>query len=126
MKIVITESQFDNLLIESITVSNTKISAVPINWDDPKYGKYSGQLKVEYKNMIYFYKLKVNTLIYDGYVLIKNIWKDEDGYGVKDSTGKTFHIDTDEMSDIISHIKKQLNTFTIKSYSADLTLTKTA
>jgi hypothetical protein len=125
MKIIITERQFTNLLMESIVVSNATVSAVPINWDDPKYGKYSGQLKVEYKDMVYYYKLKVNTLFYDGGVLIKNIWKTEDGYGVKDSTGKTFNITTDKMNSIVSHVKKQLNTFTIKSPSVDLTLTKT-
>lgn len=125
MRIRLTESQFNNLLIETIIVSNAKVSAVPINWDDPKYGKYSGQLKVIYKDMVYFYKLKVNTLFYDGGVLIKNIWETEDGYGVKDSTGKTFNIDTNQMNSIISFIKKQSNTFTIKSSSVDLTLTKT-
>ena len=125
MIIRLTESQFNNLLIETIIVSNAKVSAVPINWDDPKYGKYSGQLKVVYKDMVYFYKLKVDTLFYNGGVLIKNLWETEDGYGVKDSTGKTFNIDTNQMNDIISHVKKQLNTFTIKSSSVDLTLTKT-
>jgi hypothetical protein len=125
MKIVITESQFNNLLIETITVSSTKVSVVPINWGDPKYGKYSGQLKIVYNDMIYYYKLKVNTLFYDGGVLIKNIWKTDDGYGVKDSTGKTFTIKTNQMNNIISHVKKQLKTFTIKSPSVDLTLTKT-
>jgi len=125
MKIVITESQFNNLLIETINVSNTKVSAVPINWGDPKYGKYSGQLKVVYKDMVYYYKLKVNTLFYNGAVLIKNLWETEDGYGVKDSTGKTFNITTDKMNSIVSNVKNQLNTFTIKSPSVDLTLTKT-
>jgi hypothetical protein len=125
MRIRLTESQFNNLLMETIIVSNAKVSAVPINWGDPKYGKYSGQLKVVYKDMVYFYKLKVDTLFYDGGVLIKNLWETEDGYGVKDSTGKTFNIDTSQMNDIISFIKKQLNTFTIKSSSVDLTLTKT-
>ena len=125
MRIRLSESQFNNLLIETIIVSNAKVSAVPINWDDPKYGKYSGQLKVVYKDMVYFYKLKVDTLFYNGGVLIKNLWETEDGYGVKDSTGKTFNIDTNQMNDIISHVKKQLNTFTIKSSSVDLTLTKT-
>ena len=125
MRIRLSESQFNNLLIETIIVSNAKVSAVPINWDDPKYGKYSGQLKVVYKDMVYFYKLKVDTLFYNGGVLIKNLWETEDNYGVKDSTGKTFNIDKAQMNDIISQIKKQLNTFTIKSSSVDLTLTKT-
>ena len=66
MRIRLSESQFNNLLIETIIVSNAKVSAVPINWDDPKYGKYSGQLKVVYKDMVYFYKLKVDTLFYNG------------------------------------------------------------
>lgn len=115
-----------NLLTESLPILGTNVSVVPINWNDPKVGKYSGQIKVEYNGRVKYYKLKVDTALYDGPVLIKNLWKSGDDYGVKDSKGKTFPISANEMNQIIGKIKQDLSTFTIKGNVVDLTVTKTA
>ncbi len=131
-KIILTENEkleilglHRSLITESLDILGTKVSIVPINWKDPKIGKYSGQLKIEHGGSVTYYKLKVDTFAYDGPVLIKKFWKSGKGYTVIDSTGKDFPISEQQMNSIVTQAKKDLATFTIKSSLADLTLTKT-
>lgn len=130
-KLILTEDEktqilglYDKVINESINILGAKVSVVPINWNDPNFGKYSGQLKIDYNDNITYYKLKVDTLGYDGPVLIKKFWKTNKGYTVIDSTGKDFSISNQQMDSIITQTKQDLSRFTIKSSLVDLTLTK--
>ncbi len=128
VKRVISESSNKSVISESISVGGAQISVVPINWKDPKVGKYSGQLKVVYAGKTRYYKLTVDTAFYDGAVLIDKLWSNSNGkgYTVKDSTGKTFEVKTPQMNSIVKQIKEDIKNFTIQSSLADLTLDRSA
>lgn len=118
--------QLKQLITESIPVNGVEISTVKIDWNDPKEGKYSGRLRAKYKGITIYYKMSVNPLIGKTFnVLLKAIWKNKDGsYGIKTSKDQLYPLTSEEMTEIINNIKKQVNTFTLTSAAADLTLTK--
>jgi hypothetical protein len=128
VKRVISETTKKTVITESINVGGAEISVVPINWKDPKVGKYSGQIKVVYAGKVRYYKLTVDTAFYDGAVLIQKLWTNSggDGYTVKDSTGKTFNIKDEQMNSIVKKVKEDNQNFTVQSSLVDLTLNRTA
>ena len=114
------------LITESIPINGVEISTVPINWSDPKEGKYSGRLRAKYNGSTVYYKMSVNPLLLKPFnVLLKAFWKNTDGsYGIKTSKDQLYPITKEDMEEIINNIKKQVRTFTLSSIEADLTLTK--
>ena len=113
-------------LLEAVNVDGVKLSVVPINWKNPTEGKYSGQLKMQTGNQISYYKMTVDTILYDGNVLLSKLWKNADGsYGIATTKkGQVFEIDSDTMGDIVNKAKNQQKTFTVSQSGVDLRLDK--
>lgn len=115
-----------NIINESLSINGVVISAVKIDWSDPKEGKYSGRLRAKYKGITIYYKMSVKPPFFKPFnVLLKSIWKKKDGtYAIVTSENQDYTLTLEEMTEIINNIKQQVRTFTLASAAADLTLTK--
>ena len=113
-------------LLETVNINGVKLSVVPINWNNPTEGKYSGQLKIQTGNQVSYYKMTVDTILYDGNVLLSKLWKKDDGsFGIATTKkGQVFEVDADTMNNIVKKSREQQKTFTVSQSGVDLRLDK--
>jgi hypothetical protein len=84
-----------------------------------------GHLVFKSKDKQETYKIMVDTMLYDGPISVKSIWKDKNGdIKVLDNTGKKFPIDKTNIIDLIKQFNDNKSELTVSSSGVDLSLVR--
>jgi len=114
-------------LLKESTEETEDVSGVDqFTFDSVLFSAKNFKLTAEYKSVILYYKLEVDTAFYDGPVALVSAWKDKEGnFKIKDNTDKVFKIPKADLLEIAKKIKQKASEINVKSPLVDLFLTKT-